>query len=83
MTVLRMAKRKLVLNLIPVAAPVARLGQIASLLEVADNSRNRSLRHPDHGRDVPKAGGWIAGDALEHVRVVGHEPPEMISLSCT
>lgn len=64
MAVQRMTKRKLVVNLVTVATSVARLCQIARLLEVTDNRRNRSFRDPDHGRDVSKSGGWIAGNAL-------------------
>jgi hypothetical protein len=83
LAVLRMTKRKLFLNLIEVATPGARFGQIPRLLEVVHNRRNRSFRDTDLGRDVSEPRGWIGGDALQYVRVVGQEPPEMIAYSCT
>ena len=76
----RVAKRKLAVNLVPVVSPHTRPGQVAGLLEVLDDLRRRALRDPDSRGDVPKTRAGVPGDALEHVRVVGHEAPGMIPI---
>ena len=76
-----MAKRKLAVDLVPVVSPHARLGQVAGLLEVADDLRRGALGDPDRRGDVPQAGGGVGRDAFEHVRVVRHEPPTMLGNS--
>ena len=78
---LRVAKRKLAVNLVSVVAPHARPGQVARLLEVLDDLRHGALCDRDGRGDVPKPRAGVRGDALEHVRVVGHEAPVMIPIS--
>jgi len=80
MAMLRVAKRKLAVDLVPVVSPHARLGQVAGLLEVLDDLRRRALCDPDGCGDVPKPRAGVRGDALEHVSVVGHETPSMIPI---
>src|SRR3954462_14374255 len=80
MAMLRVAKRKLAVNLVPVVSPHTRLGQVAGLLEVPDDLRRRALGDLDGRGDVPKARAGVRGDALERVRVVGHEAPMMIPI---
>jgi hypothetical protein len=53
--VARMAERQLSVHLVAVAAPVARLRQVARPLEVADDVRCRPLGDADAGGDVPQA----------------------------
>jgi SAM-dependent methyltransferase len=77
------AKRKLVVHLVTVAASVAGLRQIAGVLEVVDDLCRRSFGDADRARDVPEARARLGGDAFEHVRMVGHEPPEVVSFSGT
>ncbi len=81
MAMLSMTKRKLVVNLVTVAASVPDLREVARLLEVADDPGDRSFRDADRGGDVSEACVRIGGDALEHVPVVGHEPPGMVAFS--
>lgn len=81
--VLGVAQRKLVVDYVVVAAPVAGLGQIAGSLEIADDLRRGSFRDADGGGDVSEPRRGVGDDAFEHVRMVGHEPPKMISLSGT
>jgi hypothetical protein len=83
MAMLRVAERKLAVNLVPVVSPHTRLGQVAGLLKVLDDLRRRALGHPDGGGDITKTRGGVRGDALEHMCVVGHEAPGMISISGT
>lgn len=78
--VVGMAKRKLAVNLVLVAATGARLREVAGLLRVIDDLRHRPLGDPDRGGDVPEARGGIRGYAGEHVSVVRHEPPRMIAV---
>jgi hypothetical protein len=72
---MRVAKRKLAVDLVAVAASVASLGQVAGLLKVVDDLRRGSFSDPDADGDVSKARIRVGGDALEHMRVVGHEAP--------
>ena len=78
-----MAKRKVGVDFVRVAASVARLRQVAGLLEVVDDLRGRPFSDADGGGDVSEPRARVDGDALEHVRVVRHEPPEMIAFSGT
>jgi hypothetical protein len=83
MSVLRMTKRELTVNLIAIATSLVPLRQIPRLLEVADDRRRRSFGDANRGGDVSDPSVRIRGDALEHVRVVRHEPPKMIFFSCS
>ena len=80
-TVPWMAKGKLVVDLVPVAASGACLGQVAGFLEIPDQLRGGSFGHADGLRDVSKACAGVGGDAHEHVRVVGNEVPHMIAIT--
>ena len=75
-----MAQREFVVDFVVVSASVAGLGQVAGSLEVADDLGRGSFRDADGGGDVSKPRGGVGGDAFKHVRMVGHEPPKMISL---
>ena len=79
--VLGVSQRELLVHLVVVAAPVAALGQVAGLLQVADDLCCRSLGDSDRLRDVSETGARIGCDALEDVCVVGHEPERLIGLS--
>ena len=78
-----MTKRKVVVEFVSVAPSLARLRQIAGLFEVADDLGRSSLRDPYGRRDVSQSDRGLNGDALEHVRVVGDEPPLMVAFSRT
>ncbi|MFC7597646.1 hypothetical protein ACFQU3_20195 [Terrabacter sp. GCM10028922] len=77
----RVAKRKLVVDFVPIAASVAGLRQVAGCLEIADELSGRSLGDADGLGDVSEARGGIGGDADEHVGVVGDEVPTMIPIT--
>ena len=79
--VLGVAQRKLVVNFVAVATSVAGLGEIAGSLELADDLRRGSLRDADGDGNVTEAHDGIRRDAFQHVRVVRHEPPRVISIS--
>jgi hypothetical protein len=78
MAVRGVAKRKLFVDLVAVAASVTDLRQITGLLEVADDLRCRSLGDSHRGRDVSETQRGILSDRLEHVSVVGDEPPPVV-----
>src|SRR4051812_1964579 len=78
MAVLRMAERELPVHLVLVAASEAGLGQVAGLLELADDVPDRSLGDADGGGDVSQAPARVVRDASEHMGVVGNEPPTVI-----
>ncbi len=78
-----MSKRERIVYLIDIAASVPRPCQVARLLEVVEDRRRRSFGDADRGGDVSDPCGRMRSDALEHVRVVGHESPEMVFFSCT
>jgi len=80
-TVLGMAKRKLVMDFVLIAASVSRLRQIAGAFEIADQLCRRSFCHADGLSDVPETRVWVGSDAHQHVRVVGDEPPNMIIIT--
>ena len=73
-----MAQRQLRVDFVLVAAPVAGLRQVSRLFEVFEDVRRRAFRDPDIGGDVSEPRSGIAGDALEDVRVVCREPPEVV-----
>jgi putative flavoprotein involved in K+ transport len=77
MAVLRMAQRELAMDFVPVPPPIARLCEIASLLEIADDAGRPPLGYSDRRGDVPNARRRICGDACEDVCVVRHEAPRM------
>ena len=80
---MRVAKRKLAVDLVTVPASVAGFGQVAGVLQVSHDLRGGSLCDADALGDVSEPRARIGGNALEHVRVVGHEPPEMVAFSRT
>src|SRR3954470_10748423 len=83
MAMLEVAQRKLAVDLVAVVAADPRLRQVAGLLEVADDRRDRALGEADGGRDVPETCRGVARDAFEHVGVVRHEPPWMVQIGRT
>ena len=76
-----MAKRKLVVDFVLIAASRARLRQVSGSLEIPDQLCGRSFRHADGLRDVPEASSRVGGDAHQHVCVVGDEPPNMVIIT--
>jgi hypothetical protein len=68
-----MAKGKVVVDFVLIAASDARLCQVAGSLEIPDQLRGGSFGHADGLRDVCEARARVGGDAHEHVRVVGDE----------
>ena len=83
MAVLRMAKWKLVVNLITVATSLPPFRQVAGLLKVVNDRHRRSFGNADRGGDVSEPCVRVGGDPLQHVRVVRQEPPTMITVSRT
>jgi hypothetical protein len=77
--VLRMAERELAVHLVLVAPPHARLGQIAGLLQIADDLPHGALGDADGVRDVAQPSARVSGDAREHMGVVRDEPPRVIT----
>jgi hypothetical protein len=75
--VLWMAERELTMHFVPVPPPIARLCEIASLLEIADDAGRAPLSYPDRRGDVANAHCGICRDAREDVCVVRHESPRM------
>jgi hypothetical protein len=79
----RMPQRHVLVNLIQVASPIPRSRvpgpcQIAGIFEVIDDLRGRALGNADVSRDVSQTDSWVGRNCLEHVGVVGHEPPRMM-----
>ena len=72
-----MAQRELAMDFVPVPPPIARLCEIASLFEIADDAGGAPLGYSDGCGDVPNARPRICGDACEDVCVVRHEAPRM------
>ena len=64
------------MHLVLVAAAVAGLGQVAGLLEFADDLGRRSFGDADGEGDVSEAHIRVGSDASEDVGVVGQEPKE-------
>jgi hypothetical protein len=60
---------------IAVAAAVARALDVSRFDEVGEDALRGSLGDPDLFGDVSKPDVWGAGDAEEHLRVVGEEAP--------
>ena len=73
-----MAKRELAVELVPVAASVPRLREVAGFLEVGDDVRRASLGDSDRGSDVSESRIRVVGDARKHVGVVRDKAPQMI-----
>jgi hypothetical protein len=71
-----MAKGKILVHLVLVAAAVEGLGQVAGFLEFVDDLGRRSFGDADGHGDISKAHIRVGGDAGEHVGVVGQEPKE-------
>jgi hypothetical protein len=79
--VVGMAKRELAVELIPVAASVARSRDVAGLFEVGDDVRRASLGDSDCGSDVSESHRWVGGNARQHAGVVRDEAPQMICVT--
>lgn len=79
--VLRMAKRELAVELVPIAAPVTRLREVTGLLEVGNDLRRASLGDSNRGGDVPEPHGWVGSDTRQDVSVIRDEAPRMISFT--
>jgi hypothetical protein len=79
--VLGMAERKLAVDLVPVAAPLARLCDVAGSYEIIDDLGSGAFRHADDEGDVSQTDGGVARDRFENTRVIGHEPPAGVALS--
>lgn len=79
--VLGMAKRELTVELVPVAASVTRLREVAGFLEVGDDVRRASLGDSDCGGNVSESHRWVGRDAREHVGVVRDEVPRMVGIT--
>ena len=75
-----MAKWELVVDFVLIAAPLARLRQVASALEILDQLSGRPFRDAYDLRNVSEARTGIGRDADEHMRVVGYEGPTMIPI---
>ena len=54
-------------------------GDEPALDEVSDDSLRRPLGDPDH-RDVAETDVWVTSDTEEHLRVIGDEPPGLLSV---
>jgi len=78
MAMVGMAKRELVVKLVPVPASFPRLREVAGFLEVGDDVRRAPLGDSDDGGNVFEPQGRVRGDTREHVRVVGDEAPHMV-----
>ncbi len=79
MAVLGMTQRKLVVYLVPVTPTVASLRQVSRPLQVVDDVGDGSFGDTDGHGDVSEPRARVVGNALEHVGVVGHEPPSVIA----
>ena len=75
---LGVTKGELVVHLVPVAAPVAGLRQIAGRFQVTEEVSRGSLGDADDLRDVAKAGTRVLGDDLEDMGVGGDEPKRVV-----
>jgi hypothetical protein len=80
MAVLGVAERELRVDVVAVAAPVARGGQVAGLLEVLDDLGCGSFGDGDLEGDVAEPDRRVGGDGLEDVGVVGNEPKLVIAI---
>jgi len=63
-----------------VAAAVARLREVAGLLEVGDELCCGAVSDSNGHGDVSEAGFWFGGEVGEHARVVGDEAPAAIEV---
>jgi hypothetical protein len=79
--VLGVPQRQVFVHLVMVSAPVADLRQVAGFHQVVDDLCRRSLGDPNDLGDVSEANGWVAGDRLEHVRVVRDEAPAVVAVT--
>src|ERR687886_779495 len=79
--VLGVAERQVAMDDVLVPAADAGPRHVARLLEIVDDVRRRSFRDPDGAGDVSQSRGRVGGDRREHVRVVRHEPPEVVVLA--
>ena len=79
--VLWMAEGELVVNLVAVTTAGSGPGQVAGLLELADDVGCGALGDPDLDGDVPEAERRVGSDALEDVRVIRYESKRMIAIS--
>jgi hypothetical protein len=63
---------------VPVAASVADLREVAGFGEIVDDLRRRSLGYADRVGNISEAAPTVACDRFQHVRVVRHEPPTVV-----
>ena len=78
--VLRVAKRKSVMDLVAIPASVARPRQVPGFREFADDLRGRSLGDADRQSYVSQSCGRLLGDDREHVGVVRDEAERVIGI---
>jgi hypothetical protein len=74
----RVPQRHVLVNLVQVASPVPGPRQVTGFIEVIDDLRGRALGDADVSRDVSEADSGVGRDRLEHVGMVGDEPPAMV-----
>jgi len=65
---------------IAVAAPMPLTVDVAGLDEVGEDALRGSEGDADRVRNVAQPNIWVAGDAEQHLRVVGDELPPPIRL---
>ena len=78
MAVPRVPQRKLVMNLVPVAATATRPREVPGKLEILDDLGDGSLGDADALGDVSESRGGVHRDALEDMGVVRDESPRMV-----
>jgi hypothetical protein len=71
----RVAHVAVLVDAVAVAATVALALDVSRLDEVGEDALCGSLGDPDLLGNVAKPDVWCAGDAEEHLRVVGEEAP--------
>jgi hypothetical protein len=76
--VLWVAERQRFVYVVPVAASVSDLREVAGFDEIVDDLRRRSLGYADRVGDISEADRTVACDRFQYVRVVRHEPPVVV-----
>ena len=71
--------RRVPVDHVPIAAALPLAVDIAGLHEVGQDALRGSERDADFVRDVTQANIGVAGDAEQHLRVVGDELPTSIT----
>lgn len=70
-----MPERQVELNLVMIAAPDPAALQVPCISKVGHDPLGSTLRDPDGKRNIAQARLRVAGDAKQHVGVVGEECP--------